>query len=256
MPFSFKLKDLIDILIVWYILYVTLKLFKGTRTLYMLVGLAFILIMSGISVFANLNALNWLISAFAKYGLLALIVIFQPEIRRGLALLGKNPFFRNTFIGQSTIDEIVRAALQLRDRGLGAIIIIERRIQLNDYIEESGVPLYAKVSAPLIVSIFTPPSPLHDGAVIIRGEYIVAARVILPLAQSEDIDPSLGTRHRAAIGITRITDAIAVVVSEERKSIRIAEDGKISKPLTTDEFRVYLRQALRIVAEEGEFEER
>ncbi len=250
MPFSFRIKDLIDILIVWYILYVTLKLFKGTRTLYMLIGLGFILIASGISVFVNLNALNWLIAAFAKYGLLALIVIFQPEIRRGLALLGKNPFLRSTFIRESTIDEIVRATLQLRDRGLGAIMVLERRIQLNDYIEESGVALNARVSAPLIVSIFTPPSPLHDGAVIIRGENIVAARVILPLAQSEGIDPSLGTRHRAAIGITRVTDALSVVVSEERKSIRIAEDGKISKPLTTDEYRAYLRKALYKPVEE------
>ena len=255
MPFSFGIKDLIDILIVWYILYVTLKLFKGTRTLFMLIGLGFIILISAISVFVNLNALNWLISAFAKYGLLALIVIFQPEIRRGLALLGKNPFFRGSFIGQGTIDEVVRAAFQLRDRGLGAIIVLERRIQLNDYIEESGVPLNAKVSAPLIVSIFTPPSPLHDGAVIIRGDTIVAARVILPLAQSEDVDPSLGTRHRAAIGITRITDAIAVVVSEERKSIRIAEDGVISKPLTAEEFRSYLRKAMKLVQEENNEEE-
>ncbi len=254
MPFSFGIKDLIDILIVWYILYIILKLFKGTRTLYMLIGLGFIIVISALSVFVNLNALNWLISAFAKYGLLALIVIFQPEIRRGLALLGKNPFFRGSFIGQSTIDEVVRAALQLRDRGLGAIMVLERRIQLNDYIEESGVSLNAKVNAPLLVSIFTPPSPLHDGAVIIRGDTIVAARVILPLAQSEDIDPALGTRHRAAIGITRVTDAIAVVISEERKSIRVAEDGVISKPLTSDEFRAYLRKAMRLV-EENENEE-
>ncbi len=252
MPLSFGIKDLIDILIVWYILYVILKLFKGTKTLFMLIGVGLIVLISAISVFVNLNALNWLISAFARYGLLALIVIFQPEIRRGLALLGKNPFFRNSFIGQSVIDEVVRATFQLRDRGLGAIIVLERRIQLNDYIEESGVSLNARVSAPLIVSIFTPPSPLHDGAMIIRGETIVAARVILPLAESEEIDPSLGTRHRAAIGITRVTDAIAIVVSEERKSIRIAEDGVISKPLTGDGFRSYLKKAMKLAREQAE----
>lgn len=256
MPFSFGIKDFFDILIVSYILYVTLKLFKGTKTLYMLIGLGFIIVISGISVFVNLNALNWLISAFARYGLLALIVIFQPEIRRGLALLGKNPFFRGSFIGQSVIDEIVRAALQIRDRGLGALIVLERRIKLNDYIDEAGVPLKAKVNSSLIVSIFTPPSPLHDGAVIVRGDMIIAARVILPLAQSEDIDPALGTRHRAAMGITRITDAIVIIVSEERKSIRISEGGIISKPLTSDEFRAYLRRAMKLVGEDEDVEEK
>jgi len=245
MPFNFGLKDLVDILIVWYIIYVTLKLFKGTRTLYMLIGLGFILIISGISVFVNLNALNWLISAFAKYGLLALIVIFQPEIRRGLALLGKNPFSHGNVMEQSNIDEVIRGCSQLRDRGLGAIIVLERTILTNEYIEESGIPIDARVNAPLLVSIFTPPGPLHDGAVIIRGNNIVAARVILPLEQSEDIDPSLGTRHRASLGITRVTDAIAIVVSEERKSIRIAEKGSLSKPLTSEEFRARLREAMK-----------
>ena len=245
MPFNFGLKDLVDILIVWYIIYVTLKLFKGTRTLYMLIGLGFILIISGISVFVNLNALNWLISAFAKYGLLALIVIFQPEIRRGLALLGKNPFSHGNVMEQSTIDEVIRGCSQLRDRGLGAIIVLERTILTNEYIEESGISIDARVNAPLLVSIFTPPGPLHDGAVVIRGNNIVAARVILPLEQSEDIDPTLGTRHRASLGITRVTDAIAIVVSEERKSIRIAEKGSLSKPLTSEEFRARLREAMK-----------
>ncbi len=249
MPFNFGLKDLVDILIVWYIIYVTLKLFKGTRTLYMLIGLGFILIISGISVFVNLNALNWLISAFAKYGLLALIVIFQPEIRRGLALLGKNPFSHGNVMEQSTIDEVIRGCSQLRDRGLGAIIVLERTILTNEYIEESGISIDARVNAPLLVSIFTPPGPLHDGAVVIRGNNIVAARVILPLEQSEDIDPSLGTRHRASLGITRVTDAIAIVVSEERKSIRIAEKGSLSKPLTSDEFRARLREAMKPIKE-------
>jgi len=249
MPFNFGLKDLVDILIVWYIIYVTLKLFKGTRTLYMLIGLGFILIISGISVFVNLNALNWLISAFAKYGLLALIVIFQPEIRRGLALLGKNPFSHGNVMEQSTIDEVIRGCSQLRDRGLGAIIVLERTILTNEYIEESGISIDARVNAPLLVSIFTPPGPLHDGAVVIRGNNIVAARVILPLEQSEDIDPTLGTRHRASLGITRVTDAIAIVVSEERKSIRIAEKGSLSKPLTSDEFRARLREAMKPIKE-------
>ncbi len=242
MPLHIGIKDLLDIIIVTIIVYKTLELFEGTRTLYMIIGLSFIFVFWGISVFFNLEALNWLISVFASIGLLAIIIIFQPEIRKGLALIGKNPFMGKIgALNDTAVDELVRAMLSLRDRGLGALIVIERQIGLKDYINDAGIPLNAEISAPLLVSIFTPPSPLHDGAVIIKGNKIIAARVVLPLADPKDVDPQLGTRHRASVGISSVTDCLSIVISEERHSIRIAESGMLSAALSSEELKKKLR---------------
>ena len=234
---TFRIKDLIDILLVWLITYETLKLFKGTRASYIFWGIVLIVIAAIIASFLHLEAFNWLMAQIESIALIALIVIFQPEIRKVLATIGKTRFLKRLYPsgGAEEISRIVTSALMLRDRRLGGIIVIERKDSLKEFIDESGVPVEAEISPPLIVTIFTPPTPLHDGAVIIKEGRIVACRVVLPLSDNPAIDPSFGTRHRAAIGITEITDAVSIVVSEERRSIRVAVNGEISPPLTKDD---------------------
>lgn len=250
-------KDLVDILIVWILAYEFLKLFRGTRATYMFLGLLLIVIIALIAQFFNLLALNIIIGAFETIGLVALVIVFQPEIRRALLIIGRHPTFKGIFRLEERviIPEIVKAAFSLRDRGLGGLIVIERKMGLREYIEESGVELNAKISAPLIVSIFTPPSPLHDGAVIIRGDSIIAARVLLPLSDDPTLDPSFGTRHRAALGISAVSDAVAIVVSEERKSVRTAVQGTLSPPHTRDSLAKLLRELLPRPEELGVEEE-
>ncbi len=238
------INDIIDILIVAFIFYQILKLFRGTRASYMLWGILVILFFAFLAQFLNLVALKWLISAVETIGLIAIIVVFQPEIRRALMELGRNPRIRSLFLRgvhePIPVEEIVKAVFDIRDRGLGAIIVIERQIGLKDYITDSGVEIDAKVNAPLIVSIFVPPGPLHDGAMIIRGSRIVGARVLLPLSDNPEISPDFGTRHRAALGITENSDAVAIVVSEERKAVRTAVSGSLTPPHTRSTLKKFL----------------
>ena len=238
------INDIIDVLIVAFIFYQILKLFRGTRASYMLWGILVILFLAFLAQFLNLVALKWLISAVETIGLIAIIVVFQPEIRRALMELGRNPRIRSLFLHgirePIPIDEIIKAVFDIRDRGLGAIIVIEREIGLRDYITDSGVEIDAKVNAPLIVSIFIPPGPLHDGAMIIRGSRIVGARVLLPLSDNPEISPDFGTRHRAALGITENSDAVVIVVSEERKSVRTAVFGSFTPPHTKSTLKKFL----------------
>ena len=243
---TFRLKDLIDILLVWFITYETLKPFKGTRASYIFWGIVLIVITAIIASFLHLEAFNWLMAQIESIALIALIVIFQPEIRKVLATIGRTSFFKRLYAGSGIeeVSKIVTSALMLRDRKLGGIMVIERKDSLKEFIDESGVPVDADISPPLIVTIFTPPTPLHDGAVIIKEGRIVACRVVLPLSNNPTIDPSFGTRHRAAIGITEITDAISIVVSEERRSIRLAVNGQISPPLTKDDLQERLTELI------------
>ncbi len=240
------INDIIDILIVAFIFYQILKLFRGTRATYMLWGIVVILLLAFLAQFLNLVALKWLISVVETIGLIAIIVVFQPEIRRALMELGRNPRIRSLFMHgvkePIPIDEITKAVFNLRDRGLGAIIVIEREIGLRDYITESGIELDARVVAPLIVSIFVPPGPLHDGAMIIKGDKIIGARVLLPLSDNPEISTEFGTRHRAAIGITENSDAVAIVVSEERKSVRAAVSGSLTAPHTKESLKKLLEK--------------
>ncbi len=234
---TFRLKDLIDILLVWFITYQTLKPFRGTRASYIFWGIILIIIAAIIAGFMHLEAFNWIMSQIESIALIALIVIFQPEIRKVLATIGRTGFFKKLYPSteMEEVSRIATSALQLRDRKLGGIIVIERKDSLKEYIDENGISIDAEVSPPLIVTIFTPPSPLHDGAVVTKEGRITGCRVLLPLSDNPSIDPSFGTRHRAAIGITEETDAVSVVVSEERRSIRIAVNGEISPPLTKDD---------------------
>ncbi len=228
------LKDVLDILIVWVLFYQALKLFRGTRTAYIVTGLTALAVVALLAQFLNLEALNSIIQGIETVGVLALIIIFQPEIRRVLANLGRTPWlrrlFREPYPDLATVQEVARAAFQLRSMGLGALIVLERQVELNDLIEESGVRLDAQVTAPLLVSIFLKTSPLHDGAVIIRQNRVIAARVILPLySGAHPLPEEFGTRHKAAMGIMEQSDAVVVVVSEERNEVRLGHDLQLER---------------------------
>jgi diadenylate cyclase len=235
--------DLLDIAIVSVLIYEFLKLIRGTRAVQMGVGTLFIVGMFYVSKLAPLQTVNWLIRNMLVYVAFAAIVIFQSDIRRALAHFGQAPFFRyfnRQEAAQETIEEIVVAATTLAGQRVGAIIAIERDIGLRNYIE-SGIPLDAILTYDLLATIFHPGSALHDGAVILQENRIAAAACFLPLTVNPRVSRELGTRHRAAIGLTEEGDAVAVVVSEETGQISLALDGRIQRGLTPDELRDRLR---------------
>ncbi len=218
-------KLFLEIAILWYVIYMTLLFVKGTRSEQLLKGLVIISLIFIITQQLGLNAISWALTRLFPISVIALIVIFQPELRRGLAQLGQFGIHQENI---EVIEELSRAALELSRKRIGALIAIEREAGLKNYIE-TGTPLDAKITANLLISIFIPQSPLHDGAVIIRHSRLVAAGCVLPLIQEDHgIPKNLGTRHRAAIGVTEETDAICVVVSEETGAISVTSGGKIT----------------------------
>jgi diadenylate cyclase len=235
--------DLLDLAIVSILIYEFLKLIRGTRAVQMAVGSLLILALFYLSRLAPLQTLNWLIRNMLVYVAFAAIVIFQSDIRRALAHFGQAPFFRylnRQEPDEDTIEEIVVAATMLASQQTGAIIAIEREIGLRNYIE-SGIPLDATLTYDLLVTIFQTTSPLHDGAVVIQEDRIAAAACFLPLTVNPRVSRELGTRHRAAIGLTEESDAAAVVVSEETGQIGLALNGHIHRRLTPDQLRHRLR---------------
>jgi len=230
--------DLLDIAIVSVLIYEFLKLIRGTRAVQMAVGSLLVVALFYVSSLAPLQTLNWLIRNMLVYVVFAAIVIFQSDIRRALAHFGQAPFFRYFTKQESdeTIEEVIVAATMLAAQKKGAIIAIEREIGLRNYIE-SGIPLDAEMTYDLLVTIFQPGSPLHDGAVILQEDRVAAAACFLPLTVNPRISRELGTRHRAAIGLTEESDAVAVVVSEERGQIGLALDGGLERDLTADQLR-------------------
>jgi diadenylate cyclase len=231
-------RDAVEILIVAYALYRVLRLFHGTRTLQIVTGLAMLVAVYAAAWFLKFEMISYLLGFVFQYGAIALLVVFAPELRAALAHLGQARFARlfQQMERREVAEEIVEAVERLSRSGIGAIVVIEREVPLDAYLE-SGSPMEAKVSADLLTTIFTPYSPLHDGAVVIRGDQIVAAGVILPLSQQAILDRALGTRHRAALGLTDETDALVLVVSEERSTVSIAERGRLWRDLTTAEVR-------------------
>lgn len=239
-------RDLLDIAIVSILIYEVLKLIRGTRAAQMAVGAGLIVALLFFSQLAQLETVNWLIRNMVGYIVFAAIVIFQSDIRRALAHFGQAPFFRllaKTEGTEEVIEEIVVAASMLSEQRVGAIIAIEREIGLRNYIE-GGIPLDARVTYDLLLAIFQPTSPLHDGAVIIHEERIAAAACFLPLTVNPRLSPELGSRHRAAIGLTEESDAVAVVVSEETGIISLVLDGKIDREVTPDGLRTRLRRLI------------
>lgn len=223
--------DILDITLMSLILYRLLLLVKGTKAAQMMIGLAILLLASLASRYLELFTIDWLVQSFWAQIVIAMIVLFQPEIRRALAHIGEARFLNFASAeGLKSLEEIVRAAVSLANRKIGALIVIERETSLKDFVE-IGTNLDARVSKELLLSIFHPTSPIHDGAVIINGNRVAAAGCFLPITLSSDLSKSLGTRHRAGIGLTEETDAVAIIVSEETGFISVALGGKIEEKI-------------------------
>ena len=229
---NFSWRDALDILIVAVITYALLRLIRGTRAVQMALGLLAIFVVYGAALLFKLVALTTILKALIFYVPFAVIVLFSHELRRALAVFGRTPFFAlfSGYHAEETISEIVLAVTSLSARRVGALIVLERREGLKTYIE-NGSPIDAVVSYELLVTLFAPGTPLHDGAVIISGDRIAAAASFLPLSLKEGLPKRFGTRHRAAIGITEETDAMALLVSEERGTISLARDGELQEDL-------------------------
>jgi diadenylate cyclase len=250
--FSFDLiVDVLDILIVSFLLYRLFSLMRGTRAVSMFFGLIVLFILSVVAQWFNLIAINWLVSSLRTVWVIAFVIIFQPELRRALALLGQNRLI-GRFVRQSSsgvIPEVVRGVGHLAEKQIGALIVFEKDMGLKNYIE-TGTPVDARVTSEMLETIFTPPSPLHDGAVIIQNDRIVAAGCILPLTQDQRLAPALGTRHRAAMGLSEESDAITVVVSEETGTVAYAQDGKLHRKIDLNTLRSDLLKNFGMVTEE------
>jgi diadenylate cyclase len=237
--------DVIDILIVSVIVYEVLKLIRGTHAVQMALGIAVIVGMFYMSRGFQLETLNWLIRNVVGYVVFAAIVLMQGDIRRALVHLGRARFFRmfryfdRPPADDDIVEELVVASTTLASKRTGALIVVERSIGLRNYIE-SGIPLDARVTYDLLVSIFQPSSPLHDGAVIIQGDRIAAAACFLPLTVNPRLSRELGSRHRAALGVTEENDAIAIVVSEETGVISLVMNGDIDRTIPPDQLRLRL----------------
>jgi uncharacterized protein (TIGR00159 family) len=233
----------VDILVLAFLIYEVLKLIRGTRAVQMALGAGVVVAIFFGSRWAHLDTVNWLIRNLLGYIVFAIIVLFQADIRRALAHLGRAPFFRYLAKEESaeeSIEELVVAATMLSAQRTGAIIAVERQIGLRNYIE-GGIALDAVLTYDLLVSIFQLTSPLHDGAVIVQDDRVASAACFLPLTINPKLSKDLGSRHRAAIGLTEENDSIAIVVSEETGSLSIVADGQIERGISSDELRTRLR---------------
>jgi uncharacterized protein (TIGR00159 family) len=237
--------DLLDILLVAFIIYRILLLIKGTRTVQMLFGLAVLLVVYVASQLGGLFTLNWLLDNFLSSIILVIVVIFQADIRRALAHMGRNPFFADQSFTEEDkgIDELVKGCMALASRRYGALVVIERETGLNDFLE-IGTELDARLSGDLLCAVFLPQSPIHDGAVIVQRGRLVRAGCFLPLTQNPNVSSRLGTRHRAAIGLTELVDAVVIVVSEETGKVSVVLSGKMTRDLDPITLRKVLRRLL------------
>ncbi|MEP6731896.1 MAG: diadenylate cyclase CdaA [bacterium] len=234
-------RDVLEVMVVAFALYRALLLFHGTRTLQIVTGLLILLLVYAASWLLKLEMISYLLGFVFQYGAIALLVVFAPELRATLAHLGEARFrdlFQVMERGE-VAEEITEAIERLSRSGIGAIVAIEREVPLDRF-AESGSRMEAKVSADLLTTIFTPYSPLHDGAILVRGDAIVAAGCILPLSQKPMIDRALGTRHRAALGLSDESDALVIVVSEERGTISVAERGRLFRDISPVELRAMI----------------
>jgi diadenylate cyclase len=238
--------NFLDIAIVAILIYQLLLLIRGTRAVQMALTAGFLIGLFFLSEWLDLEMVNWVIRNLAGYVVFAIIVLFQPDIRRAMAHFGRASLLRHFRRAQSTnetIEDVVTTAASLSSQGIGALIVVERQIGLRNYVE-GGIPLEAMVTYDLLASIFQPGSPLHDGAAIIQGDRVSAAGCFLPLSVSPGVRREMGTRHRAAIGLTEENDAVAIVVSEETGSISLALGGELQRGVSPEALRLRLQALL------------
>lgn len=244
------LKIGVDITLVWYVLYKLIMMIRGTKAIQLLKGIVIVLAVRMASIVLDLQTLQWLTYQAILWGFLVIIILFQPELRRALEQLGRGSLFsRSAKSEEEKLEQILHAVIQacnyMAKRRIGALISFERETGIDDY-AETGIPIDGELTHELLTNIFTPNTPLHDGAVIISGEKIVAAACYLPLSESPFISKELGTRHRAAIGISEVTDALTITVSEETGGISCTKNGEIHRDLDQEELKKLLTSNLSV----------
>ncbi len=226
-------RPLLEILFIWCLIYYLMRFFQGTRAVQVLMGLMILAIIFNIAKVLELNTIHWVLTKLFAVGVVALLIIFQPELRRALARIGQNTFVGGFLKKGGTVDELVQACEYLSRNHMGALIAIERDMGLKNYIE-SGMTIDAKVSQELLITLFYPNTPTHDGGVIIVGDRVASSGSLFPLTQNTELSRFLGTRHRAALGLTEEGDAVCVVVSEETGGISVAVQGKLTRDLDAE----------------------
>ncbi|MCD5325769.1 MULTISPECIES: diadenylate cyclase CdaA [Pontibacillus] len=242
------IRIIIDVALVWFVLYKLIMLIRGTKAVQLLKGIFVVLGIWLVSYFLQLSTLMWLMSKAMTWGFLGVIILFQPELRRALEQLGRGSFFaRNSNSEEDsmkrTVEAIIKSCNYMAKRRIGALITIERETGMGDYVE-TGIPIQGRLSSELLTNIFIPNTPLHDGAVIIKQDEVTAAACYLPLSESPFISKELGTRHRAAMGISEVTDALTIVVSEETGGISCTRNGELHRGLDEQALREILEREL------------
>ena len=242
-----NLVNLIDILVIWFLIYELLMLVRGTKAVQLFKGILIIILVKLISWYIGLSTVSWVMDQVINWGVIAIVVIFQPEIRRGLEHLGRGALFARTPKANEEEEDLIRqldqAIQYLSKRRIGALICIEMETGLEEYIE-TGIPLDAEVTGALLINTFIPNTPLHDGAVIIKNNRIAVAAAYLPLSDSKLIPKDLGTRHRAAVGISEVTDALTIVVSEETGEVSITKNNELMRGMSRKDYLKFLRAQL------------
>ncbi|ADC49820.1 hypothetical protein BpOF4_08810 [Alkalihalophilus pseudofirmus OF4] len=240
--------QVVDILLVTYVVYKLIMIIRGTRAVQLVKGITVILVVWFISRFFGLRTLEFLMSQTLTYGLLAIIIIFQPELRRALEQLGRGRFFSSRTPPEDdstkkSIEGIVKASVYMGKRRIGALMSVERETGMSDYVE-TGISMDAHLTSELLINTFIPNTPLHDGAVIIKGDKILAAGCYLPLSENPFISKELGTRHRAALGVSEVTDCLTIIVSEETGAISLTKNSELHRDLDEEQLRLLLENNL------------
>lgn len=242
-----NLIHLIDILVIWFLIYELLVLIRGTRAVQLFRGIMIIILVKVISWYAGLSTVSWVMDQILNWGVIAIVIIFQPEIRRGLEHLGRGTFLSHNQstneAEEETIKQLDQAIQYMSKRRIGALISIQMKTGLEEYIE-TGIPLDADISGALLINTFIPNTPLHDGAVIIKNNRIAVAAAYLPLSDSKLIPKELGTRHRAAVGISEVTDALTIVISEETGEVSITKDNELIRNMSQSDYLKFMRSQL------------
>lgn len=242
-----NLIHLVDILVIWFLIYELLLLIRGTRAVQLFRGILIIILVKVVSWYIGLSTVSWVMDQIINWGVIAIVIIFQPEIRRGLEHLGRGTFFTHNQTANETEEETIKqldqAIQYMSKRRIGALISIEMKTGLEEYIE-TGIPIDADISGALLINTFIPNTPLHDGAVIIKNNRISVAAAYLPLSDSKLIPKELGTRHRAAVGISEVTDALTIVISEETGEVSITKDNELIRNMSRNDYLKFLRAQL------------